>query len=145
MPATPSHTVIPEITYCNVDVDVYASEPLEPLTQALGKKIFLNYAGREKRMYSAHFALRSFVKTQRPDLAIRSLAKLIEALPPKPRRLWDKARRKEFNVGFQSGIEPHYREYEISPAAVRAVAALGASIIVTIYETDKPDPGVAPT
>lgn len=140
MPTSHSHTVNPEITYCNVDVDVYSSEALEPLTKALGEKIFLNYSGREKRMYSAHFTLGSFTKSQRPDLAIRSLAKLIAALPPKPRRLWDKAKRKAFNVGFQSGIEPHYREYEISPAATRAVAALGASIIVTIYETDKPYP-----
>ena len=140
-----SHTVNSEITYCNVDVDVYASEALEPLTTALGKNIFLNYVGQEMRMFSAHFSLRSLAKSQRPDLAIRSLAKLIAALPPKPRRLWDKAKRKAFNVGFQSGIEPHYREYEISPAATRAVAALGASIVVTIYETDKPDPGVAPT
>ena len=76
------YRVNPEITYCNVDVDVYASEALEPLTKALGKKISLHYVGREKNMHSAHFALSSFAKSQQPDLAIRSLAKLIEALPP---------------------------------------------------------------
>lgn len=139
------YRVNPEITYCNVDVDVYASEALEPLTKALGKKISLHYVGREKNMHSAHFALSSFAKSQQPDLAIRSLAKLIEALPPKPRRLWDQAKHKAFTVGLQSGIEPHYLEYEISQAATRAVAALGASIIITIYETDKPAPGTVPT
>ncbi len=123
-----SHRVNPEITYCNADVDVYASEALEPLTNTLGKKIFLNFVGREKKMYGAHFELRSLAKSQRPDLAIRSLPTLIESPPPKPPRPWDNAKRRASNIGFQSGIEPHHREYEVSNAA----------IIVTIYETDKP-------
>jgi hypothetical protein len=127
-----------EIAFLNVDVDVLSRSPLEPLVNELGREVLGNYVGREGRRYGAHFSLYS---PKSADHAVRRLATIIGALPLPARRLWKGAQRRSFNLGFESGHHPHCLETMVSPEAVQAVAALGASIVVTIYPVQTSRPG----
>jgi hypothetical protein len=117
--------------FLNVDVDVFAKYPLEPLAAALGDDVSLHYVGRVGRgLFQLHVALYS---PKNADSAIRGLAKVIGSLPRSSRRLWNNAWRRVFDLGFQSGFKPHSREFDITEEAVAAIAALGGTMKVTIY------------
>jgi hypothetical protein len=120
-----------ETAFLNVDVDVFAKYPLEPLAAGLGDDVSLHYVGRGGRgLFQLHFALYS---PKNADSAIRGLTKVIGSLPRSSRRLWNNASRRVFNLGFQGGFKPYSREFDITEKAVAAIAALGGTVKVTIY------------
>jgi hypothetical protein len=104
-----------ETAFLNVDVDVFAKYPLEPLAAALGDDVSLHYVGRVGRgLFQLHFALYS---PKNADSAIRGLAKVIGSLPRSSRHLWNNASRRVFDLGFQGGFEPYSREFDITEEA----------------------------
>ena len=120
-----------ETAFLNVDVDVFAKYPLEPLAAALGDDVSLHYVGRVgRRLFQLHFALYS---PKNSDSAIRGLAKVIGSLPRSSRRLWNNASRRVFDLGFQGGSKPYSREFDISQETVAEIAALRGTVKVTIY------------
>ena len=134
---TKSKTIIyirdDETAFLNVDVGVYSRSPLDALAAALGDRVSLHYVGRVGRgRFQLHFAL-WLGDSRDADSAIHGLVKLIESLPRPARRLWTTATKRVFDVGYQGGLTPHSREFDISHEAVAAIAALGGGMRVTIY------------
>lgn len=124
-----------ETAFLNVDVSVFAKYPLEPLAAALGDDVFIHYIGRVGRgLFQLHFALSLGLPGPRTaDSAIRGLVRKIRSLPRSPRRLWNNASRRVFDLGFQGGFKPHCRAFDVTDEAVAAIAALGGTMKVTIY------------
>jgi len=118
--------------FLNVDVDVWSRSDLRPLVAAFGRKILVHYVGKERGVSSAHFSLAS-AHGKTPDAIIRRLVVLIEALPRPARRLWNRAHRRDFNVGIQAGAEPHSHELAVNSATLALVAGVGGRIVVTTY------------
>jgi hypothetical protein len=69
--------------------------------------------------------------TKTMEVTIRKFCKLITALPPAPRRTWNKATRRDFNIGIQSGMKGE--TFVIDAKTVKAAAAVGARMVMTIY------------
>src|SRR5262245_43422143 len=118
--------------FLNVDVDVWSKSDLQLLVDALGKAILVHYVGREDREYAAHFSL-SDSHRNTADTICRRLATLIARLPPGPRRLWNRARARHFNIGIQGGLTPYSHEIAARPATLQRVAGVNASLVVTTY------------
>jgi hypothetical protein len=93
-----------DTSFLNVDLDIYSKSNLEPLVEALGDGVFVNYVGREKGRYSAHLSRASFGRSA--DSLMGELAHLVKKLPRHVKRLWDSAASREFNVGIQAGKKP---------------------------------------
>ena len=72
------------------------------------------------------------------DTAIRGLVKLVERLPKSARRIWDRARARNFNIGIKAGVEPHSREFLVSDAAMEAIARVRGAIVITVYAAEIP-------
>jgi hypothetical protein len=120
-----------ETAFLAVDVEVSSTTSPEPLLAALGERVLVYHAERLARgSYQARFAALSSAKT--PDAAIRKLVEMIESLPPPVRLLWDKARQRLFDVGFQGGLKPQCREYDISQRTLAAMSRVGGSLKVTL-------------
>ena len=117
--------------FLNVDLDLYATEPLDPLVAAFGKNVLVLYVGKERRRYCAHLELPT--QPRDPERALRRFVDSVAALPPAARRLWRRAQRREFNVGIQATAEPHRFEWHLSPATLQAVAGVNARIGTTVY------------
>jgi hypothetical protein len=83
------------------------------------------------RKYRASFELGMNPRTA--DSGIRSLARMILALPPAMRTLWDEATVRDFNVGIQSGNRPFSFGSTVRASTVRLVASLGGQISYTVY------------
>jgi len=132
----------PETTFLNVDLDLWSRTPLEPLVQALGSSVVELFVGHDGRRHAAHLEwARSSLK---PDVLIQRFVAAIERLPRPARRLWNQARRREFNIGIQAALQPHGFELRLEPATVQAVARVGASIGVTVYAPEHQPPVTSP-
>jgi hypothetical protein len=116
----------------NVDLDVYSRDPLDVLADALGRKVSVNYAGREGRDYSLHCSL-LMLPIPSLDSALRAWTKLITALPRTAKTAWKRAKRRELNVGLRSQLQSEVDEMRVNPPTLNQIARLGATIAVTLY------------
>ena len=109
---------------------------LDSLLAALGGQVCANYVRRERRAYWLYGDLARAPKSA--DAAIRAFSSLIDALPAAPRKLWDTAEPREFNIGVQAAMQPFCYEMLLSAEAVEAAAKLKARIVFTVYAPEVP-------
>jgi hypothetical protein len=126
-------------SFLNVDLDVSGVEDLAPLVQALRPAIFELYTGRSGSGYQAHLELasRGSAGPSDADGTITRFVRLLLALPPRARRLWDRARQRDFNIGVQAGMDPHAFELGLRATTLQAVAGLRGRIVLTVYAVDR--------
>jgi hypothetical protein len=124
-----------ETHFLNVDVDVWSRSRLEPLVDALGKRVLVHHVGREGKRHGAHFSL-TYSGDKDADQLTRELAILVTKLPREARRLWDQAHSRDFNVGIQAGIKPHSSEIGITPETLELVAKVRGRVVVTTYAVE---------
>ena len=116
--------------FLNVDLDVYSESRLEPLVAAFGDEVCVHYIGREVSRYGAHLEL-GFPRSA--DTGIKALAALVRRLPTSARKLWKKAQVKDFNIGIQGGIKPHYCEFPLHTDTLSEIVKLGARVVISVY------------
>jgi hypothetical protein len=126
-----------ETTFLNVDLDIWSRSPLDSLVAAFGRRVVVLHTGKEGRRYAAHLELARNGQSRGADRRIRDFVSLIRRLPPRARAAWNRAHRRDFNVGVQAATKPHSYELPIDTATVRAVAAVNARIVITVYGADR--------
>jgi hypothetical protein len=119
--------------YLNVDLDIFASVPLDAMVQAMGDEAFGLYVGGKPRKYEAHIELASSHIGKSADDTILGLTRLVQRLPPRHRKTWDSAQTREFNVGIQAGLEPHGFELRLQRRTWNAISRVSGTLVVTIY------------
>jgi hypothetical protein len=124
-------------SFANVDLDIYSASDLQPLEAAFGKRAFLLHGAIHKRTYHFHFELTRSRKT--PDATIRAFCVLVRALPKAERRLWDRAKRRDFNIGVVAGMQPIGSVFAVEAETVRSVAELNGRILLTVYSPQEPN------
>ncbi|HEY8560719.1 MAG TPA: hypothetical protein VIL74_10120 [Pyrinomonadaceae bacterium] len=67
------------------------------------------------------------------DVLLAAFCTLIENLSPDSRRIWDDCRKKDFDVGFQTGNTMKSFRTMIEAETIKRCAALGATISITVY------------
>jgi hypothetical protein len=122
--------------FLNVDLDIYSRSKLDALVAALGKAVHPLYVGRERREYSAHLELAGW--TDDADATIQGLARLLRRLPRTEGKIWDRATRRDFNIGVQAAARCQPYIVEISARAVQMVSKLEGRILVTVYCPEYP-------
>jgi hypothetical protein len=118
--------------FLNVDVDVCGKSDLQPLVAALGARVLVHYVGAEGNEQSAHFSLADAHRRD-ADTIVRRLAALIERLPPGARRLWDRARARDFNIGIQAGMTPFSHKLGVEPRTLALVVGVRGRLVITTY------------
>jgi hypothetical protein len=121
-----------ETRYLNVDLEISGRRNLQPLVDALAPQAFALHAGFHAGRHRAALEL-SGVARMNADATIQRLAALVKALPRPARQLWNAAERRDFNIGIQAGREPYSFECPIGNGALRAAAAVGARVVITVY------------
>ena len=128
---TPTSVAREETTFLNVDLDIWSRSPLDALVKAFGRQAFALHVGKDGRGYVAHLELAA--ESTDPDRLITRFVRLVERLPRSERRVWDRARVREFNVGIQAAAGPASYELRLAHPTVRAAARVNASIGITVY------------
>ena len=117
--------------FLNVDLDIYSRSNLRPLVDAFGKNVIDLHTDRVGSLYWVLLEVSADAGTV--DATIRKFCRLIRALAPTQRRLWNKATRRDFNIGIQSDVEGN--TFHVEAETVKAAAAVGARIVITVYGT----------
>ena len=120
-----------ETHFLNVDLDIYSKRDLQPLVDRLGRKVFVNYVGRERGKFSAHLEVAKIPTTA--DAAIRAFCRLIGDLPEPERKIWDAAIVRSFSIGVQAGRRTPVRDFQVRQSTVAQVSEVGAEIVLTVY------------
>jgi hypothetical protein len=131
---------LPAPYFLNVDLDIESTTPLRSLAREFGERVSVMYSGRMKGRdcLFVEIEIASTLKLKSPEKTIHALCMLIESLSPNGRRLWNRAKRKEFDIGFDARFSSHRaNRFTIDAKTLRRVTELGASIAVTFYREDK--------
>jgi hypothetical protein len=131
-------SVLDKTQFLNVDLDIRSRSDLQPLVDAMGKKIIVLYIERFKGTCTARLELSGShlprdKHSQSPELIILRFCKLIGGLPPEARKLWDGARSREFDIGIESHGPMRYYWFAVASRALRAAVEIDAQIAVTVY------------
>jgi hypothetical protein len=118
--------------FANVDLDIYSKTDLRPLVDALGDSVIEMWVGRVRRTYEAHLEV-SWEPRKTPSSIILRFCRLINALPPTKRRIWDAAKTRSFDIGIDAPARNRRFWSAVSSEAVRTAAEVGAQIAITIY------------
>lgn len=127
---------MPQSQFLNVDLEIGAKGDLGALVEELSSQLLVLFTGKLGGLTRAHYEVTGQTKTA--DATIRELVRVLGRLGPAAKRVWRKARVRDFNIGIQCEAEPRSFELAIEAATLAQVAKLGGRIAVTVY------PPVAP-
>jgi hypothetical protein len=112
-----------------------SSGSLDSLAEEMGKAVLILHsgpgAGRQRLL-----CLESVRWPNTPDAAARELCRAVERLSPGARRVWERARRREFNVGYELQTGLRAVQVTLQPETVRRIVALGGTVAFTCYRDD---------
>jgi hypothetical protein len=117
--------------FLNVDLDLEGrARDLAPLAAELDRRLLCLHStvarGQRRVSYEARRG------TTTVDRTLRALLAAVEGLGAAGMEGWRAARRRDFDVGIQAGRLPHASAYDLAPATLARVAALGGRIVVTV-------------
>lgn len=115
--------------FLNVDLDLRVAAGLDRLLAAMKPEVFVLDPRHPDGIVSVEIA----PKTNTLEETVLGLVGVVRTLPPAARAIWDCCDRRSFNIGIQAADAPHSAEFQLSPAAVAAVAGIGAEIVITVY------------
>jgi hypothetical protein len=121
------------IRYVNTDLDLTAPHDLGALAAALDADgVFpLHVTHGDDGLWYATFEHQH--EHPEPEQSIAAMLCAIESLPTSLRPLWDGCTRRDFNIGYECGDKPWAFNQGLSAALLGRVAAVGASLRVTLY------------
>ena len=121
------------VQYLNVDLEVEGPRPLCHILQEFsGWDIdCLGCFETERRGHFANFEVTALPSD--PNSIVSEFCDAIEGFGDDAERTWAGARRRIFDVGFDSDRSAGCCRFELKTDTVRRVADLGASLGITIY------------
>jgi hypothetical protein len=126
------------ITYINTDLDLKSADDLAPLVAAFqAANVFaLHVTLGDDGVWVA--ALETETQYDEPEPNIAALVAVAEALPDELRSAWARCTLRELNIGYDCGAHPWGFTQALAPELLRRVAALGASVRITLYPDREP-------
>jgi hypothetical protein len=131
--------------FLNVDLEIRSRAKLDALVAAMSDAVFVLFSGSVGRsgwLLNLEFGGNCAAT---PDAYLNALCNLIEHLPPAARRLWDRASKKCFDIGWESIPADRASAFSIAPATLQRIAGLGATLAVTCYRRKDTAPRRKPT
>lgn len=132
-----------EISFINLDLELYSKKDLTLLHNELKDKAFILYNDFIEYKAEKYYLLSLESNLDYDNInsidAIEKLTldlcTLITSSSPKSRQLWDNCEEKIFNYGYESGLKPFPFSNQLSALAIKKIASLDGSVKVTIYPT----------
>lgn len=115
--------------FLNIDLDLESDHDIRPLADAWGDDIFTFRLDNDDGIWRGSF------ETMEDDAEkiIDKYHQLVTGLSPALRELWDNARQRIFDIGFEASSEPRVFQAHLSDQAVAKIHSIGGSLTVTIY------------
>lgn len=125
--------------FLNADLDIFSDQDLQCLIDEIGDRAFLLHAGSfcDDFPFLARYEIDNNPDEKTPESLILAFCELIEGLSPASRDLWDSARRRVIDLGYEGIAYRSRAEERISTYALSRMAALGIDLAWT-YHPDLP-------
>jgi hypothetical protein len=122
-----------QVRYLNTDLDLSATEDLRPLAAAFESQGFfpLHVEQIEEGSWFAAFETRE--QYDEPESNIAAMLSIIERLDEPEQKVWQNLKLREFNIGYDCGLEPRVFEQGLSNTTLKRIAEVGASLRVMLY------------
>ncbi|MCS6938264.1 MAG: hypothetical protein NZM94_03280 [Roseiflexus sp.] len=133
-----------EITYLNTDLKLTSTDDLTTLASALesGGVSPLYITQGKDGVWFANFETDEQYHEPEPNIA--AMLAVIEALEPSLQLVWQSCLQREFDIGYECGTRPWGFKQGLSAEVLWRIAAVGASLRITLYPADQRDaPGPA--
>ena len=121
-----------DIRYLNTDLEIESKSDLSRIVQEFGDDVIVLYHGEMRGYQHASFEIGSG-SSAGADEIINYFCDLVEQLPKEVREIWEGCCSRVLDVGYESGMSPLNFRSEIRAPTIQRVAAIGASIVITIY------------
>lgn len=117
--------------FLNVDLDLHAKYGLDILLKALKPNVItLNY---DKIGFASVEALK---QPKSIDSAILAYFRMIQALPPRARTVWENCEKRTMNIGIYAGQTPHQKYFCLSEKTISRLLSLRATVVFTVYSKE---------
>jgi hypothetical protein len=128
--------------YVTTDLNLYSAEDLTALAAGLEIRGFAiaRPMTRFDREWFCGFALRSEERYDEPEPQIAAMLAAVEGLDPPLRSAWAGCSLRLFDIGYDCGREPFYFRQELSTETLARLAAVGATLRVTLYADQETSP-----
>jgi hypothetical protein len=130
-----------KICYLNTDLDLTSSEDLTGLAAAFDTAGVspLHVTHGEDGLWYATFETDE--QHDQPEPNIAAMVLVAETLQEPLRSVWSGCTRSEFNIGYDCGAEPWAFNQGLSSSLLGRIAAVGASLRITLYPDREPHAG----
>ena len=122
-----------DVRYLNTDLVIESKSDISKIVQEFGDDVIVLYHGEMRGYQHASFEVECGGTTAGADEIINSFCFLVENLPKEVREIWEGCCSRVLDVGYESGTSPRNFRSEIRASTIQRVAAIGASIVITIY------------
>ena len=120
-----------DIQYLNTDLDIESKSDLSRIVEEFGEDVIVLHCGERRGYQHASFEISTCSKDA--DETINQFCLLVEELSKEAREIWDGCCSRVLDVGYESGTSPHNYRSGIRASTIQRLAAIGASIAITIY------------
>ncbi|QDT37132.1 hypothetical protein [Stratiformator vulcanicus] len=131
------------IKFLNVDLDVVSTRPTAPLTKSLDGIAYPLHETASDGQYLASYELTEPEKRAGTEFnaeqMVLEFCDAIAALTGDALSVWVLASKKEFNLGFDSGLHPRNLQWSLQPETLQRVADVDAALVITIYAVSTGD------
>ena len=119
--------------YLNTDLEIESKSDLSAIVQEFGEDVIVLHHGERRGYQHASFEIDSGGTSAGADEIINAFCDLVENLSKEVREIWEGCCSRVFDIGYESGPSPQNFRSEIRTSTIQRVAAIGASIVITIY------------
>ena len=128
-----------KIRYLNTDLDLTSGDDLTELAAAFegaGVSPLYDVTHGEDGLWYATFETDEHYDQPEPNIA--AMVTVAESLQEPLRSVWKRCTRREFNIGYDCGDEPWAFNNGLSSELLGRMAAVGASLRITVYPDRDP-------
>lgn len=132
------------ICYLNTDLDLNSEEDLTALAEAFqAAEVFALHV---TRLDNGHWyaTFETDQQHNEPETNIAAILSVVESFPPPLRAAWDRCTRREFNVGYDCGVNPWAFNQALSTSVLKRLAVAGGSLRITLYPDRQPSAPATP-
>jgi hypothetical protein len=120
--------------FLNVDLEIESSSPLGPLEHELSTSTITLYSGPGPKKQHL-LCLECALWPENPDQAISILCEAIENLSTRGHKSWERAKKKQFDIGFELIPKTPMARAKLNTESVARIVALNATIAFTCYQS----------
>ncbi len=127
-----------QICFLNVDLDIESEHDISAIIKDFGDKVFiLNDEPYSEGSHNLSVELYGRCGDLEPEGLILDYVDLIKNFSDDAKDAWNKAHKKSFDIGYESGFQPYSINNQLSASTINAVASVNASVIFTLYCVQK--------